>query len=452
MMAFYTKPIYDPLMKTVKLIFIFLVIATVTFAQEKSVLLDSLFTTMHHRSQFNGNVIVAEKGEIIYDTCLGPADRESEIPLDDSTLFNTGSVSKVFTAIAIQQLAEENKLNYQDPVTTYLPGFPYADITIHHLLVHAGGLPEDYKLLKSKEWPDTLIATNEDVMAALYAHRPDLKFTPGEESAYSNLGYIVLAEIVEAVSGTDFKAYIYENIFGPAKMNRSGIYDREEIKEVKKVARGYLFYPFSGKYERAIDIPEFSSNYVVSGFEGDGNVYSTVRDLYKFYNALKSGVLISEKSLNEALKKHISGNDSYGTSFGYGWTIANAPVKLVQRGGELPGYVSNIIWNVSEDRVLIYLMNDYLAYISYQHQIYPAYAKIMHAQKLDIPKLKASIELTKIAVTSSLKEMEAKIKKIKNHPELYAIDVNGLKFLVHKLKSLDETEKAELLMKSFQPE
>jgi hypothetical protein len=76
----------------------------------------------------------------------------------------------------------------------------------------------------------------------------------------------------------------------------------------------------------------------------------------------------------------------------------------------------------------------------------------MHAQKLEIPKFRASIELTKIAVTSSPKEMEAKVREIKNHPELYAIDVNGLKFLVHKLKSLDETEKAELLMNSFQPE
>jgi CubicO group peptidase (beta-lactamase class C family) len=444
-------------MKSLKFIFLFLLFGISTSAQEKTILLDSLFKTMHIHSQFNGNVLIAENGKIFYKNCFGYADREKQIELNDNTLFNTGSVSKIFTAIAIQQLEEKNKLIISDQVVKYLPEFPYPDIKIHHLLIHAGGLPGDYELLKNSNWDNSKIATNENVLSALYTQKPELKFTPGENSAYSNLGFIILAEIVESASGKDFREYLHNNIFEPANMVRTNIYDREEIKEIKNVAKGYLFYPFTGKYEIAIEIPEFSSNYVVSGFQGDGNVYSSILDLYNFYKALTSRKLISKQSLEKALQKHIlahdaNGKNEFGVSFGYGWSIADAPIKIVQRGGELPGYLSNSIWNVTDNELIIYLMNDYLSYLSYQRQIYYSYSKILYQNKLDIPKLLASIELSKIAVTSTLQEMDNKIKEIKGNPDLYTIDVDGLRFLVHKLTELQQREKAELMMKSFKPE
>ncbi len=443
-------------MKSLKFTFLFLLLGVISYAQEKTILLDSLFKTMHLHSQFNGNVLIAENGEIVYKNCLGYADREEQIELNDSTLFNTGSVSKVFTAIAIQQLEEKNKLIISDQVVKYLPEFPYPDITIHHLLIHAGGLPGDYKLLKKDNWDDTKIATNEDVLSSLYTQKPELQFTPGETSDYNNLGYLILAEIVESVSGLDFNEYLHKNIFGPANMMRTEIYDREEIKKIGNVAKGYLFYPFTGKYEEDIEVSEFSSNYVTSGFQGDGNVYSSILDLYNFYLALAEGKLITQQSLEKAHEKHILGHinerNEFGISFGYGWSIADAPIKVVQRGGELPGYISNTIWNVTDNRLIIYLMNDYLSYLSYHIQIYPAYLKIFYQNKLDVPKLSASIELSKIAVTSTSQEMESKINEIKENPDLYIIDVNGLRFLVHKLTELHQNEKAELLMKSFKPE
>ena len=169
--------------------------------REKALLLDTLFTTMHERGQFNGNVLIAENGQIIYQNCLGYADREKQIPLDENTLFNTGSVSKIFTAIAIQQLEEKNLLKLEDPVEKHLPGFPYPEVTIHHLLIHAGGLPEDSQLLQNCDWDRSKIARNKDLLEALYAQKPDLRFTPGQNSAYNNLGYIILAQVVEQVSG-----------------------------------------------------------------------------------------------------------------------------------------------------------------------------------------------------------------------------------------------------------
>jgi len=109
--------------------------------------------------------------------------------LNEQSLFNVGSVSKAFTAIAILQLAEEEKLKLSDKVAKFLPDFPYTDITIHHLLIHAGGLSGDYDLLKNSNWVNSKIATNKDVISALYEQKPELQFTPGERSEYSNLGY-----------------------------------------------------------------------------------------------------------------------------------------------------------------------------------------------------------------------------------------------------------------------
>ncbi len=443
-------------MKTAKLFTFFIFISAISFSQEKADLLDSLFRTMSERGQFYGNVLIAEHNKVIFSKSYGFADREKNERLNEQTLFNVGSVSKAFTAIAILQLAEKRKLDLAGKVIKYLPGFPYPDITIHHLLIHAGGLPDDYDLLKKNDWDNSRIATNKDVMSALFEQKPALQFTPGERSEYSNLGYMILSEIVKVVSQTDFKAYLQEHIFIPANMNRTNIYNAEEIKQVENVAKGYVLYPFTGKYEEAIKIPEFASNYMISGFLGDGNVYSTTIDLYNFYEALSNNTLISEESLKTAFLKHIpakmEGTPDFGNSYGYGWTIINAPVQVVQRGGELTGYVSNTVWNITEERLIIYLSNDYLPYTSYQNQIPMSIAGVFYQNKVQLPKMTASVELTKMVITSSKETLTKKIEEIKNKPDLYQIDFQGLKFLVMKLEQIGNKEKADLILNSFKPE
>lgn len=443
-------------MKTTKLITLFIFISTICFSQEKSELLDSLFNVMNERGQFNGNILIAEHNEITFSKSYGFADRELKKQLNEQTLFNVGSVSKAFTAIAILQLAEKEKLKLSDMVFKYLPDFPYKEITIHHLLIHAGGLPDDYDLLKNSNWNNSKIASNKDVMLALNDQKPDLQFTPGESSEYSNLGYMILAEIVKQVSETNFKEYLYKHIFQPANMIRTSIYNAEEIKHVENVAKGYLLYPFSGKYEEAIDIPEFSTQYVTSGFQGDGNVYSTTIDLFNFYKALSNNTLITEESLKSVFHKHIpaqmKGTPDFGNSFGYGWTIINAPIQVVQRGGELAGYVSNTVWNITEERLIIYLSNDYLSYTSYHNQIPYSIGSIFRQNTLQIPQMVASVELTKIVVTNSKETLTKKIEEIKNNPEIYQIDLQGLRFLVMKLEQIGNKEKADLIKNSFKPE
>jgi CubicO group peptidase (beta-lactamase class C family) len=443
-------------MKATRLITLFIFISTICFSQKKTELLDSLFSTMSQRGQFFGNVLIAGHNEIIFSKSYGYADREKKELLNEQTLFNVGSVSKAFTAIAILQLAEKEKLKLSDNVIKYLPEFPYPDITIHHLLIHAGGLPGDYDLLKNSDWDNSKIATNKDVMSALFEQKPELQFSPGERSEYSNLGYIVLVEIVRQVSKTDFKEYLQSQIFKPASMVRSSIYNADEIKQIENVAKGYILYPFTGKYKEAIKIPEFISNYVVSGFQGDGNVYSTTIDLFNFYKALSNNILISDESLKLAFQKHIpaheSGTPDFGHSFGYGWLIMNTPKQVVYRGGGLQGYVSNTFWNITDNRVIIYLINDYLSYTSYQNQIIYSLSDILNQNKVKIPQMLASVELTKMVITSSKETLTKKIEEIKNKPDLYQIDFQGLKLLVMKLEQTGNKEKADLIINSFKPE
>jgi CubicO group peptidase (beta-lactamase class C family) len=140
-------------MKTTKLFTLFIFISNIVFSKEKPEVLDSLFKTMSQRGQFYGNVLIAAQNEVVFSKCYGYADRQKQELLNEQSLFNVGSVSKAFTAIAILQLAEKEKLKLSDKVIKYLPGFAYPEITIHHLLIHAGGLPADYDLLKnSNSW------------------------------------------------------------------------------------------------------------------------------------------------------------------------------------------------------------------------------------------------------------------------------------------------------------
>lgn len=443
-------------MRTTKLFILFIFLSAIGFSQEKSELLDTLFSTMSERGQFYGNVLIAEHDEVIFSKSYGYSDRTKEELLNAGTLFNVGSVSKAFTAISILQLAEKDKLKLTDKVSKFIQEFPYPEITIHHLLIHAGGLPSDYDLLNSINWDNSKIAINKDLMLALFKEKPALQFSAGDRSEYSNLGYIILSEIVKNVSKSDFKEYLLRNIFEPAGMSRTNIYNAEEIKQIENVAKGYVLYPFTGKYEEAIKIPEFVSNYVTSGFQGDGNVYSTTNDLFNFYKALSNNILINEHSKNMIFQKHISakmeGTPDFGNSYGYGWTILNAPMQVVQRGGELAGYISNTVWNITEERLIVYLSNDYLSYTSYQNQIPFSIGGIFFQNKVEIPKMTASVELTKMVIPSSIEVLTKKIEEIKNNSDLYQIDLQGLKFLVMKLEQTGNKEKADLIVNGFKPE
>ena len=205
-----------------KLLCILWLLGTNAFTQNVQRDLDSYFLALSQNQEFNGNILFAENGGIIYQKSFGYADFKKKIKNTDSTLINVASISKNFTAIAVLQLKEKGKLRLDDTFIKYFPEFPYPEITIKHLLSHTSGLPDNEALLDSiiSKNPGKII-TNVDIIPALilYKKAKELRFKTGEKKwGYSNIGYSLLALLIEKVSKQLFDVYLRKEIFIPAGM------------------------------------------------------------------------------------------------------------------------------------------------------------------------------------------------------------------------------------------
>jgi CubicO group peptidase (beta-lactamase class C family) len=161
---------------------------------------------------FMGSVLVVKDGKIIFSKSYGMADVEWDVPNSPTTRFNIASMTKQFTAASILLVEDRGKLRTDDLVKKYLPDAPasWDRITIYHLLTHTSGIPGDAAKYEPGT-PDKLV----------FRDRP-LNFQPGEQWAYTNLGYIVLGYLLERISGQTYEAFVRENIFKPLGMNDSG--------------------------------------------------------------------------------------------------------------------------------------------------------------------------------------------------------------------------------------
>ena len=196
-----------------------------SYAQDRVAQIDSLFAPVTGKPAFNGNVLIAEKGNIIYQKSFGKADLEKNLPLNSESVFELASVSKQFTAMGIMILKKQNKLSYDDSLRKFFPELPYHNITVLQLLQHTSGLP-DYMPLFNEHWDSTKIAVNSDIIKLLSQYKPDTLFAPGAKWEYSNTGYALLASIIEKVSGKKFGEFLRKNIFEPLGMKRTQVYCR----------------------------------------------------------------------------------------------------------------------------------------------------------------------------------------------------------------------------------
>jgi len=184
--------------------------------------IDSFLQVMEQNHLFNGSILVAKEGKVVYHRSYGYWDGVRKIPNSDTTCFNLASLSKPFTALAVLQLVQKGKIRLEDTFVSYFPDFPYPGITIRHLLSHTSGLPqlEVFERQYIDQHPDELI-TGKDAYSHLSALKLPLLFTPGDRWAYSNLGYAFLALLVERVSRMPFEEYMRKYIFLPAGMRYS---------------------------------------------------------------------------------------------------------------------------------------------------------------------------------------------------------------------------------------
>src|SRR5438105_665720 len=207
--------------------------------------LDNYVANLVAENKLSGVVLVAKDGVTIASKAAGIANKATGAPIALNTKFNLGSMNKMFTAVAIAQLAQAGRLSFTDTISKHLPDYPNKEVadkvTIHQLLTHTSGM--------GLYWNEKFRAQREK-LTTVAAHLPlfasdPLSFPPGEKFQYSNSGYMVLGAIIEKVSGQDYYSYVAEHIYKPAGMTDTGFY--EPGKEIPHLAIGYSKMSPDGK-------------------------------------------------------------------------------------------------------------------------------------------------------------------------------------------------------------
>ena len=275
--------------------------------------LDTYFTNRARFNTFNGNVLVAKGGRVIYKACFGYCDFGQRDSLDPETSFHLASTSKPFTATAILKLVEDGKLKLSDSLRQFFPQMPYKNVTIENLLSHRSGLP-NYLYFGEKLWPDkSVYLTNEELVNLLQKNKTIEGTTrAGTHFQYCNTNFALLASIVEIVSGKKFPDYMYEIFFQPLGMRHTFVRNVEAEKQKTKTAKSY-----NSKWVMQKEDP-------YDGVYGDKNIYSTIEDLLIWDKAFYEQKNISAASQKLAATPHSFEHKGH-RNYGLGWRLMLQP-------------------------------------------------------------------------------------------------------------------------------
>jgi len=372
--------------------------------------IDTFLTHCYENNQFNGALLVSKEGKIIYHKVFGISSIDPLKTLQFDSQFRLASLSKPFTAMAIMMLKEQGKLQYTDDISIYLPELPYKGITVYHLLTHTSGIIEYEDLFKPywdpehENFLEKKYADNDDVIDMLLKYKPELVFQPGEKWAYSNTGYVLLASIVSRVAEEPFEVFLKNNIFKPLGMSHTLVYSAIRDESMDQRVYGYRF---------ALNGSDFLPNdfHYMSGIAGDGAIYSTTGDLYKWDRALYTNKLVSEKTLEDAFTP-VMLNDSSTYNYGYGWGINTSLTgkKAVSHGG---GWIAARTWlwrEIEEDNTIIILTNHTSRYI---YDIRKGLTSILHNKPYSQPKIGIAEVIGKYIASEGIEVAISKYQSLK---------------------------------------
>ena len=342
-----------------KILFLILLMPFVLKAQEKKdVLIDSFMRAEVAVNNFNGNVLVAKGGKIVYQNSFGYRNFYTKEKLDNNSVFDLASISKQFTAVGILILKDKGKLSLTDTLRRFFPELPYNNVTIKHLLTHTSGLPEYVDIMMQK-WDKKKIAFNADAIKVLATKKIPASFKPGEKWEYSNTGYMLLASIIEKVSGKTYNEFLQDNIFKPLGMKHSRGYNtrRSNNKKIDDYAYGFIYSDSLKSYVMPDSIAKYDVVRYLDGIQGDGTVNSTTADLLKWDRALKEDKLLSDSTQKEMFSKQfpIYGGHAH---YGYGVMLNNDALgSSIAHSGTWPGYKHYMVRYIDADITIIALCN-----------------------------------------------------------------------------------------------
>ena len=273
-----------------------------------------------NQTRFNGSILVAKNGKIVFEKYNGLTDLNEGNPIDSSTSFHLASVSKTFTAMAILKLWENNLLQIDSPAVNYLPQFPYPNITIRNLLSHRSGIPNYVHFVESMGWNSNKNLTNNDLLTLMNNNKQKIRVGRNDSYfEYSNTNYALLALIIEQVAKTSYANFLENTFFKPIGMNHSFVFNMEMKDKV---------------------LPSFKFNNRKENFTfldavyGDKNIYSTVRDMLRWDLAINDVNMFKKETLDAAFQGY--SHEKKGIkNYGLGWRLYELPSgkKIIYHNG-----------------------------------------------------------------------------------------------------------------------
>lgn len=266
------------------------------------------FDSLLNSNRFSGGILVAKNGQVIYEHYQGDVFGDNQTSISNTTPFHVASTSKTFTSTSVLQLENRGLLSLDDSLQKFWPDFPYQGITVRNLLNHSSGIPDYAYFLPKYGWDKKITATNWDVLNTLTTKYPSLDFKTGTRFKYCNTNFVLLALLVEKLSGLSFPFYVKENIFDVAGMKDS-----------------YVLSPFNkGEY-----MPSWNASGRIYNFEyldglyGDKNVFTTCRDLLKYDSAIRVGALLDPLAYEKAWEPNFRDTkyDEPWEYYGLGWRL-----------------------------------------------------------------------------------------------------------------------------------
>jgi CubicO group peptidase (beta-lactamase class C family) len=378
--------------KFIILAVIVLLIQTVALAQKNKIALINDFAAAKHKyHNFNGNILVAEKGKIIFKKSFGYADFKNKKPLNDDSVFNIASVSKQFTAATVMLLVERGLLKLDDSLSKYFPEIPYEGITIRQMLTHTSSLPEQNELM-FKYWNSDAPITNRDMVEYLIKYKPAAIFKPGESFKYCNTNYSLLAMIVEKVASEKFQDFVTKNICEPLEMKHTRFLNQTagNYKTIPNQTENYIADTEGKEYLLPAEIPAYKNAVALTGLVGAGNIHSTALDLLKWQESLKTEKILKRESIEQMESPQVQGNVDNSDAYGFGSAIKSiyGDTKIYHYGGTL-GYWNSLQHFKQTDRTIIVLTNN-----ESEKGLTNAIAAILFDQKVTLPSKHTEIKLS----------------------------------------------------------
>jgi len=313
--------------------------------------IDGVIESLHKTRGFNGNVLVAKHGKIIYERALGWADYLHRDSLKIGSQFELASVTKTMTSTAILQLVQRGKLKLDDNVKKFFPDFPYDGITVRLLLTHRSGMMNYVyftdDLYRAEHRNERKGLTNAEEMALIAQYKPRPFNKPNARFLYNNSNFMVLGSIIEKVTGMSYADYMKQNVFIPAGMSHTAVYSKAVYDKIPVDVVGHD----RGQWRYSV-----AQNFL-DGPVGDKGVYSTVGDLYLYDRALRAGRLLQKACLDSAYTPRnpwLHGHFNYG----YGWRIFQAPgQEVIYHTGWWHGFRHIYLRDMKNDIVVVLLTN-----------------------------------------------------------------------------------------------